>query len=369
MILPTGGVIPAHALAAAFAAPADPILAAAYWTGIGALLLTLLLGAQIIRLRMALRRRERRAARALARWRPVLSAAIVGEMPDALPSLRKAERPHFIKLWAHLQASLRGEAGVALNDVARRLGVDRDARAMLARGPRAERLLATLVLGHLGDRDSWDPLRTLAESPDVTLSLSALWALVRIDPQAAADYLTPLFVARDDWAMSHVAGILKEASAPVAGVLANLLPSLPAERLPRALRIAEALRIDLPADTLAAALASDDLELVTAALRIVATPGLRDPVRGLLAHADWQVRVLAAKALGRIGDASDVDRLAALLGDREWWVRYRAAQAIVDLPWLGRAELDALQASLTDRFAADILGQVIAESHAAERNA
>ena len=369
MTLAMGGIVQAHVLAAALKAPVDPILAAAYWTGVGALFLTLLLAAQIVRLRMALRRRERREARALARWRPVLNAAIVGEMPATLPRLGRTERPHFIKLWVHLQASLRGDASAALNAVARRLGVEHDARAMLARGPRTERLLATLLLGHLGDRDSWDTLRALAESPDVTLSLSALWALVRIDPQASADYLTPLFVERDDWAMSHVAGILKEASAPVAGVLANLLPSLPAGRLPRALRIAEALRIDVPADTLSAALASSDLELVTAALRIVATPGLRDQVRSLLAHADWQVRVLAAKALGRLGDASDVDRLIALLADREWWVRYRAAQAIAELPWLDRAELDALQADLTDRFAADILAQVIAETRAGERSA
>jgi HEAT repeat protein len=364
MILPTGGILPAHALAVAFTAPADPVLAAAYWTGIAALFLTLLLAAQIVRLRVALRRRERREARALARWRPVLNAAIVGARPDALPRLPRAERLHFIKLWVHLQASLRGEASVALNEVARRLGLEHDARAMLARGPRTDRLLATLLLGHLRDRDSWDTLRGLAGSPDVTLSLSALWALVRIDPHAAAAYLTPLFVERDDWAMSHVAGILKEASAPVADVLANLLPALPTHRLPRALRIAEALRIALPEDLLAGALAGGDVDLVTAALRIVATPGLRDRARGLLAHPDWQVRVQAAKALGRIGDASDVDRLVVLLADREWWVRYRAAQAIVDLPWLGRSELAALQAGLGDRFAADILAQVIAEMRA-----
>ena len=361
MTMPMGGIVPAHALAVAFTAPADPILAAAYWTGIGALGLTLLLGAQIIRLRMALRRRERREARALARWRPVLSAAIIGETPDELPRLSDSERPHFIKLWVHLQASLRGEASLALNAVARRLGVAIDARAMLARGPRTDRLLATLLLGHLRDRKSWDTLRDMTNSPDVTLSLSALWALVRIDPPAAAAYLTPLFIERDDWAMSHVAGILKEASAPVAGVLADLLPALPPERLPRALRIAEALRIVLPDDLLSGALAAADIELVTAALRIVDTPGLLLQVRELLAHPDWQVRVLAAKALGRIGDRSDVDRLVALLADREWWVRYRAAQAVVELPWLGTAELDALQAALTDRFAADILAQVIAE--------
>lgn len=367
MTLAPGSLVPANAAAAALAAPADPVLAAAYWTGVGALVLTLLLGAQIIRLRIALRARQRREAQALARWRPIFNAVIVGEPPATLPALTKAERPHFIKLWVHLQASLRGEASDALKALARRLDVERDARVMLVRGPRTERLLATLLLGHLGDRDSWDTLRTLAGSPDVTLSLSALWALVRIDPHAAAAYLTPLFVERDDWAMSHVAGILKEASAPVAGVLAALLPTLAPERVPRALRIAEALRIDLPADMLAAAMAGDDVALVTAALRIVATPDARDQVRGLLAHPDWQVRVLAAKALGRIGDASDVGRLATLLGDREWWVRYRAAQAIVELPWLGPADLDALHASLSDRFAADIFAQVIAETRSLER--
>jgi HEAT repeat protein len=75
--------------------------------------------------------------------------------------------------------------------------------------------------------------------------------------------------------------------------------------------------------------------------------------------------VQAAKALGRIGGRADVERLVALLADREWWVRYRAAQALVELPWLKRADLDALRASLEDRFAADMLAQVMAEQDAA----
>jgi len=85
----------------------------------------------------------------------------------------------------------------------------------------------------MGRPKSWDALRALAESPDVTLSLSALWAPVCIDPHAAAAYLTPLFVKRDDWAMSHVDGILKEAIAPVADVLADLLPTLAPQCVPR----------------------------------------------------------------------------------------------------------------------------------------
>jgi HEAT repeat protein len=342
----------------------DPVLAAAFWTGTGALLLTLLLGLQIIRLRISLRARERRDTRTLARWRPILNAAIVGDSPPQLPALRASERLHFIKLWVHLQSSLRGEAGAALNDIACRLGLDADARAMLGRRARTERLLAALMLGHLGDREAWPQLLRLTGMDDPTLSLTALWALVRIDPQAAAEYLTPMFIEREDWAMSHVAGILQQAGTPVAAVLAGMLPRLSVQRLPRALRIAEALRIDLPADALAAALAGGEIAVITAALRIVNTPLLQAPVRALLAHEDWQVRVQAAKALGRIGERADVERLVLLLADREWWVRYRAAQALVELPWLKRADLEALRASLEDRFAADMLAQVMAEQEA-----
>jgi HEAT repeat protein len=357
---------PTLAIAPGFGAPSDPILAAAFWTGIAALLLTLLLALQIVRLRISLRARERRRARTLARWRPLLNAAIVGDGPQELPRLLASERLHFIKLWVHLQSSLRGEAGAALNAIARRLGLDVEARAMLGRRARTERLLAALLLGHLGDREAWPQLLRLAGLDDPTLSLTALWALVRIDPQAAAEYLTPLFVEREDWAMSHVAGILQQAGTPVAAVLAGMLPRLHPDRLPRALRIAEALRVELPAATLAGALADDAVAVVTAALRIVNTPLLQDQVRALLAHADWQVRVQAAKALGRIGDRGDVDRLVALLADREWWVRYRAAQALAGLPWLKRADLDALHASLEDRYAADMLAQVVAEQDAAD---
>jgi HEAT repeat protein len=144
-----------------------------------------------------------------------------------------------------------------------------------------------------------------------------------------------------------------------------MLPRLENSRLPRALRIAEALRIELPAEVLRTALAHAEVAVVTAALRIVHTPLLQEPVRALLAHEDWQVRVQAAKALGRIGDRGDTDRLVALLADREWWVRYRAAQALVELPWLTRAGLDALHAALEDRYAADMLAQVMAEIDAA----
>lgn len=354
-----------QALPVAGAAHSDVFITAALWTGVAALLLTALLGLQIIVMRMSLRRRERIDARALARWRPVLNAAIVGEIPATLPPLRASERLPFLRLWAHLQGSLRGEASEALNEVARRAGIDAYARTLLGRGARPARLLAALVLGHLRDRQAWDGLMGMAELPDDTMSLTALWALVRVDPRAASDYMVPLFIEREDWALSLAAGILQQAGEAAGAALAEHLPRLDAARLPRGLRIAEALNATLPAGLLAEALRSEAMPVVIAALRSVRTPETIGEVRALLAHPDWQVRVQAARALGRVGERADAERLVALLGDREWWVRYRAAQALLELPALPRAELESLRAGLTDRFAADMLSQAMAESGAA----
>ena len=54
-----------------------------------------------------------------------------------------------------------------------------------------------------------------------------------------------------------------------------------------------------------------------------------------------------------------------LLGDRNWWVRYRAAQSVCALPGHGAPEIAKLVDGLTDRFAADILRQALADREAA----
>jgi hypothetical protein len=338
----------------------DPIVAAAFWTGVGSLLLTIILGLRILELRMALRRRERLEERAFAKWRPVLHAALVGE-PAELPRLPDHERLPFLKLWVHLQGSLRGDARDALNTIARELGVEASARRLLADGRRAERLLAALTLGHLRDPEAWSKLVNLSALPDRTLALTAIWAMVRIDPRAAAAQILPQYLAHEDWSLSHVAAMLQEAPVPAGAALAELLPSLPEAQLPRALRMAEALRMQVPAGVLRAALASSDIAVLVAALRSVTMPDAIDLVRALLGHTHWQVRVQAARAMGRIGALDDVARLEPLLADREWWVRYRAAQSAVELANLYGAPLDQVRAHLSDRFAADMLAQVLAE--------
>ena len=130
----------------AFNTLSDPILAAALWTGLGALGLTLLLAAQIIYLRGTLRRDERREQAAIAKWRPHLNAAVTGAPPAMLPPLPAPERTIFLKLWLHLHQSVRGEASAGLNEVGYRLGCAAIAHKLMRRGNRAERLLRRISL-------------------------------------------------------------------------------------------------------------------------------------------------------------------------------------------------------------------------------
>jgi len=344
-----------------FNTPSDPYLLAALWTGTGALALTLLISGQIVYLRIALRRLERREKNVIAKWRPILNAALVDAPPEQLPALHKNERILFLKFWVHLHQSVRGAASAGLNDVGYRLGCDRIAHQLMRKGNRSEKLLAVLAIGYLRDLAAWPYLIEEARMQDRTSSVHALWALVQIDPRTASRDLMPLLLHRDDWAISQLANIMQDARDQCKPLLEAAIPQMKPDRLPRTLHFAEALRIQLAPSLLTELLREPSSDIVVATLRLSETPDLLDEVRSHLRHPDWRVRVQVAKALGRMGDRSDISRLSELLRDRQWWVRYRAAQALVGLPFLSRGDIDALCTSETDRYAADMFRQVSAE--------
>ncbi|HEY5799092.1 MAG TPA: HEAT repeat domain-containing protein [Burkholderiaceae bacterium] len=340
----------------------DPILLVAFWTGAGALLLTCLIGLQTILLRMALLRRQKREHAFLARWRPALMAYLVDTEAGLPAKLARGDRLYFLKLWNHLQESLRGEASQTLNAAARQLGCDVLARDMLHRGNRAQRLLAILTLGHLRDAKAWDMLRVQASMADSIVSVNALRALTQIDAGRAARELTPQLLARDDWPLARLASLLLETQDSFAAELLAAIPGADDASRVRVLRLIEALHLMLPdalVDTLFTA--GQPVELTIAALRISPTPALLAHARGLSAHPDWRVRLQTAKVLGAAGNRGDVILLRTLLSDAEWWVRYRAAHALTAMPFLGQPELAALQLELSDRYGAEMLAHVLAE--------
>lgn len=326
-----------------------------------ALALTLLLGAQIVWLRVSLRRTERREKQVIARWRPLLNAMLAGEPPAHLPPIRRGDRLMFLKMWIHLHESLRGSATGALNNIGYRLRCDETALRLLRAPNRAHRLLGILTLGHLRAASARTPLLRLSRSNDSTISVRALWALVQIDPAFAAEETMAGLIRRADWPLPQLAAILQEAPEACAPALIAALGETDGAHLPRALTLAETLRIPLPPELARALLAHASTDVVIHAMRVAATPALLDAVRARAGHEDWRVRVQVAKVLGRIGEQEDALRLRALLHDPQWWVRYRAAEALVGLPFMDGGALHALRQDVGDRYARDMLAQVMAE--------
>jgi HEAT repeat protein len=337
-------------------------LLVAFVTGSVALALTALLVLLTVALRIGLKRRERHALRFTALWRPVLMNALVDPACE-LPLLQARDWLSFLKLWNYLQESLRGEATTSLNQVARRVHADTQARGLLRRGNRAERLLAILTLGNLRDRESWDDLLASADSRDNIASLNAARALIQIDPMAGVEHLMPLVLARQDWDVARLARMLGDARAAFGLLLTRSIVSLKAHQLLRALQLVEALRLQLPAATLRYLLHRQHQPpaVLAATLRVAHGAAVLTTVREHLAHTDWRVRAQAVHALSRFGEPADVTLLTARLGDAEWWVRYAAAQALISLPFLGYEGLAELQSSITDAAAQQMLAQVAAE--------
>lgn len=331
--------------------------------------LSVLVVAAIYALRGALLVQHRRRQQLLDTWRPRISAsALAGADPDpgieALPRLRGRDVPGFLLLWNHYQGSVRGDAREHLNRLARALGLDGVARRLLRRRRLRHRLLAAVTLGQLGDRMAWDELRPLAASAHPLLSLTAARALVQIDAHAAIPLLMPALAARSDWPAARVATILREAgpgivSQPLVAALAGAGPEVTA----RVVGMFEFAHAELTTPVLRALLDSPatDEHALTVCLRVLRDPRLIGEVRRLVAHPRWHIRMEAAKALGRMGEAEDEARLERLLADSQWWVRYRAAQALARLPSVDRRELERVRDRQHDRYARDILAQVLAE--------
>jgi len=171
-------------------------------------------------------------------------------------------------------------------------------------------------------------------------------------------------IRRDDWPLVKVAAMLGEVPQEVlAPALSNALRVVTPQGAPRLLNLLEIAPLGDTWPAVGPLLRADHpVEVIVAALKACSDPRALDAVRSLAAHPQWIVRVQAAAALGRLGGEEDAQRLQTMLGDPEWWVRYRAGLALVQLPFVSRQSLTALCAQLGDRFAADMLRQVLAET-------
>lgn len=337
-------------------------VACAFWIGLGAAALTIPLALMMMQVRLSLSRSARKEYQFLSIWRPLLLSSPDSSVAAMLPILPDGHRLYFLKLWNGLMRNATAKTAENLISIAYAVGCDHFSRRLLQHGNRVECLLATSALAHLRDRAAWDLLVTQTLHADSVTSINALHALVQIDAEATAEQLMPLLLARSDWPIAHVAAILQTAQGAFMLPLLEATAEVKSSHVVRTLRLVEALHVTLPQAIILRLLnETNNAETVIAALRVANDVSLLPHIRAYLQHADWRIRVQAAKILGRTGEHSDVNRLIPLLADAEWWVRYRAAQALVSMPFFSLAEVELLRSNLSDRFARDMLGHVLAE--------
>ena len=344
--------------------PQDPLLALVFQAGLGIIGFSLLMLVAVFLLRLRLVLRLRRERHFTALWRPVLAECVFG-VPEAPPAVPRAMRYHFMKLWNHHHESLEGSARSNLEALARNMGIDAVARDMLHSRDLRERLIAIITLGHLGDRERWQDLRTLVSHPSPLLSLAAARALLDIDAEATLAWLVMVMAAREDWPLARLVAMLREAGPD--RTTAPLVTALKAAGNPqqaiRLLRMMEVAHTAEAGEAAARAVReSDDPEVKAAGLRLLGDPRELGLARSCAVDESWVVRVAAARLLSRIGEAGDRELLIGMLKDAHWWVRYHAARALIALPFNGPDDIDKIRAALNDRYAADMLEQVMAEA-------
>lgn len=337
----------------------------ARWLGLCSIGMTLLLLLYILLLRAWLWLMDRRRQRLYQRWRPLCLNASCGSVPRDF-TLRLSQRNWllFFRLWHHYLLNVQGEARDNLRYLGRRMGLHHIVMSILIRAPsRRELIAATVAAGWLRDIRAWEPLLGYLYDENPVLSFVAARSLTRIDARTALKEVIPLIVKRRDWSRHLIAGLLLEVGPEqVSAPLLNAIINAPAEQVATLIRFLRFADVATGNTVVFRYLPeTKDPELLSACLKAASSPRVLPLVRECLSNSHWQVRVEAANAFSRLANSEDVHDLLPLLTDPQWWVRYRTAQAIGELLHRDKDKLTLLSQAQTDRFAANMLAQVVSE--------
>ncbi|GLQ98247.1 HEAT repeat domain-containing protein [Dyella mobilis] len=337
------------------------LLTVAYWVAILTLVLAFSLLTVIVLMRARSQRRELRDKRAQRHWLQVMQHALAGEEVQ-VPSLRRDEVAGFIEAWNATHETL-GHADLApLLSLGHHVGLVDAARRML-QGNYHDRAMAIVALGHLRDRSVFEELVPFLNDRSPIVSLCAAYALGQVDPPEAMAMFVPMILERDDWMPGNVARILaRNEDGSAVRELDNALLRANTTTMLKLVRFLVDIDPQRAAGVIRQLLDSPvDDHAISICLQLVSDKQDRERVAGFLSAARWHVRMHAASALGRIGEASDSLRLEPMLADKVWWVRYRAAQALLALPGMGAAALREVQQRQSDAYGRDIIDQVLSE--------
>jgi HEAT repeat protein len=329
----------------------------------GAFAAALLLLASVVAVRAQRRWRHARLRRVEEPWRGALQQAADDPHAARLEPIGFLDLPYFIALWNHAMRGKEGEAAERLGVLLSLHGLDRRVLRMLWRPSVRLRLIAINAAGNLREQRAWARLERLARGREPLTSFAAALALIRIDSRRALDLLSASIPERGDWPLARLATVFQELGpAVVTGPIVAMLLRRPRPGLERVVKLARFGHRERIATIVLGWLdSSTEAEVITAALDFVDQRSHLPWAHGAADHEEWRVRLAAARALGRVGGREELPRLLELLRDPVWWVRYHSAQALTRLDGLEPFELETLRENARDAFAADMLGQALAE--------
>ena len=341
----------------------DPQTAVAFTLASGAFVLGLLLLGAIAAMGAMRRWRRRRMAAIESRWRHALSLAAADPQGADLPRIGMRDLPHFLEAWNRLLESADEATSARLGRLLTLHGIDRRALRMLGKRSTRLRLAAITAAGHLREMRAWSRLEALAQHAGPVTSFAAARALLRIDPRRALDVLSHSIPGRGDWPVARLASVFESLGpAVVTAPLITMLLRRPRPGLDRVVKLARFGQPERISGVVRGWLGSStDPDVLMAALACIEDRADIPWALGAAEHPEWQVRMAAARTLGRVGGRGELPALLELLRDPVWWVRYHAAHGLTRLEGLEPHELETLREGARDSFAADMLGQALAE--------
>jgi hypothetical protein len=306
------------------------------------------------------------------RWRELLVTVALDEAAcSTYPVVTtQADRWRLLKLWIRMQMMLQGRARTRLRNMGVDLGMHEIAMQYFKSKRRSEQVLSVLCLGFLKEQQSWAVLEHLLDDPSHSISLHAAWALLELDGERAASLALDVLVQRPAGDMTQTSALFKPFAAQLLKAWQHRIEPMchTNQRLKnqsdiiQMLRLAIALEMPVPDAWLLSLFDQEtSTEEAVSILKLLHQPSSLSFIEQLSQHPDWEVRTQVARAIGRLGTKAQWPVLQRLITDPQWWVRYRAAQAMTQCSSMSAQELRILASQWTDRFAKDMLNQVLAQ--------
>jgi hypothetical protein len=339
-----------------------------WWVVTFAVVVPLAATALVVLLVRLARRSQRNATRLRAgELFRLLGGRVAGRVPARTlrHAVAHAEHESFWDAMEAITATLRLHERLELSRSLKRTGhVARERRLLHSSEPDARRELSARRLGFLPSVASRRALRRALVRGPANVSFAAARSLARHRDLRALRWLLEHPAAISSRPLPALSGLLRAfGPAARAMLIAALEQDVTDTRLECACIDALSLsRCRSARGSIANRLKSPHLELRVAAARALGRLGMGEAIPALgmaLADDSWPVRAMAAQALGRLAATPAVDALALCVSDRSWWVRHHAAYALAAIGDEGRDALCELAARSEDRYAREMAREAL----------